>query len=115
MRDAELGRPSYETSMRLAAGMTAEARERGLDTIAFAQFSPDGRRFYMADTPDPSSPVARTAVGDVAQVLQQSVADSSQRVVQLDQAQAVAQSLVPLTQRQVQDQAAAMTQGPRLV
>ena len=110
-RDVELGRTSDETSVRLAAGMTADARARGFETIAFAQFSPDGRQFYMADTPDPASPWARTAVGDVGQAVQQSVADSSQRVAQLDQAQIMAQRPAQLAQQQTQDQG----QGPRLV
>lgn len=111
-RDAELGRTPDDASIRLAAGMTAEARARGLEAIAFAQFSPDGRRFYMADTPDPASPSARIAVGDVGQSLQQSVADSSQRVAQLDQAQMQAQQLAAQTQQQGREQGA--PQGPRL-
>lgn len=111
-RDAELGRTPDDASIRLAAGMTAEARARGLEAIAFAQFSPDGRRFYMADTPDPASPSARIAVGDVGQSLQQSVADSSQRVAQLDQAQMQAQQVDAQTQQQGREQGA--PQGPRL-
>lgn len=114
-RDAELGRTPDDASVRLAAGMTAEARARGLESIAFAQFSPDGRRFYMADTADPASPLARTAVGDVGQGLQQSVADSSQRVAQLDQAQAMTQQLAAQTQQQEQAQGGPVIQGPRLV
>lgn len=111
-RDAELGRTPDDASIRLAAGMTAEARARGLEAIAFAQFSPDGRRFYLADTPDPASPAARIAVGDVGQGLQQSVADSSQRVAQLDQAQMQTQQLAAQTQQQGREQGA--PQGPRL-
>lgn len=114
-RDAEMGRTSDETSLRLAAGMTADARARGIETIAFAQFSPDGRKFYMADTPDPSLPWAKTAVGDVAQALQQSVGDSTQRVAQLDQAQSAAQQLAQRTQQQSQEQNGPVIQGPKLV
>lgn len=114
-RDGELGRTSDDTSVRLAAGMTAEARARGLETIEFARFSPDGRRFYMADTPDPASPWARTAVGDVGTSLQQSVADSSLRVARIDEAQAMAQSLASPVQQQTQDSTGQVAQGPRLV
>ncbi|MGN6151765.1 MAG: XVIPCD domain-containing protein [Lysobacteraceae bacterium] len=115
-RDAELGRTPDGASVRLAASMTAEARGRGLESIAFAQFSQDGSRFYMADTADPASPLARTAVGDVGQGLQQSVADSSRQVAQIDQAQAqtMAQSLAA-QQTQAQAQAGPVIQGPRLV
>ena len=113
-RDAELGRASDDASVQLAAGMTAEARARGLETIAFAQFSPDGRRFYMADTQDPSSPLARTAVGDVGQGLQQSLADSTRQVAQLDQTQAMTQRLAQPVQQQTQDQGGPVIQGPRL-
>lgn len=115
VRDAELGRATDDVGVRLAAGMTAEARARGLETIAFAQFSPDGRRFFMADTPDPSQPWARTAVGDVAQGLQQSLVDSTRRVAELDQTQIVAQQRAQPTPQQTQEQGGAVTQGARLV
>jgi hypothetical protein len=113
-RDAELGRGSDDTSLQLAAGMTADARARGLETIAFAQFSPDGRQFYMADTSDPSSPLARTAVGDVGLGLQQSISDSTQRIAQLDQAQAIAQQRSQPAERQAMNQDAPVFQGPKL-
>jgi hypothetical protein len=112
-RDAELGRTPDEASVRLAAGMTAGARERGLETIAFAQFSPDGQRFYMANTSDPSSPWAKTAVGDVGQALQQSVAYSTLQVAQLDQ-QAMTQQLAQSAQQQTLGQGGPVMQGPRL-
>ncbi len=115
VRDVELGRASDDASVQLAAGMTAEARARGLKTIEFAQFSPDGRQFHMADTPDPSLPWARTAVGDVAQCLQYSVAESSQRVAQLDQAQSMAQQLATPAQEQTRDQGGPVVHGLRLV
>lgn len=115
MRDAELGRTSDDASTRLAAGMTAEARERGLQTIAFAQFSPDGQRFYMADTRDPASPTARTAVGDVGQALQLSLADSTERVAQLDRTQDMAQRIAQPVQQQTVDQGGQVSQGARLV
>jgi hypothetical protein len=114
-RDAELGRGSDDTSARLAAGMTADARARGLETIAFAQFSPDGQKFYMADTANPSAPWARTAVGDVGPALQQSVVDSSQRVAQIDLAQAQAKQQAQPTQQQNIEQSGPVIQGPRLV
>jgi hypothetical protein len=69
----------------------------------------------MADTPDPSSPSARTAVGDVGTSLQHSVADSSLRVARIDEAQAMAQSHASPAQQQNQDLAGQTVQGPRLV
>ncbi|MEQ1512807.1 MAG: XVIPCD domain-containing protein [Lysobacteraceae bacterium] len=115
MRDAELGRASDDASVRLAAGMTAAARERGLETIAFAQFSPDGQRFYISDMRDPTSPTARTVVGDVGQALQLSVADSTQRVAQLDRTQDMAQRIGQPAQQQTVDQGGQVNQGARLV
>jgi Protein of unknown function (DUF2974) len=114
-KDTELGRGSDDTTMRLAAGVTAEARARGLDTIAFAQFSEDGRRFLMADTRDPSLPWARTAVGDVGQALQQNVGDSTQRIAQLDQAQELARQQSQPTEQQDLKQSGPVIHGPRLV
>lgn len=114
-KDTELGRGSDDTTLRLAAGVTAEARARGLDTIAFAQFSEDGRRFLMADTRDPSLPWARTAVGDVGQALQQNISDSTQRIEQLDQAQALTRQQSQPTEQQDLKQSGPVIQGPKLV
>lgn len=80
----ESGHLSADDRTRLAAAITAEARANGLDTIAFAQPSPDGRRLYLADTADPTAPWARTAVVDIEQAQRQTLADSTHRVEQTD-------------------------------
>jgi putative chitinase len=112
-RDANIGRAPDQLSTQLAGGLTATARERGLQEVGFAQFSPDGNRVYMTDTRDPSAPWAKTAVGDVAQSVHQPLAESSERVAQANQAQAQEQSL--MTQQQTQQQGGPVIQGPRMV
>ncbi len=79
-RDAALGREPDQTSRQLAAGLVADARGAGLQSIGFAQFSPDGSRVYMTDTRDPSSPLARTAIGDVAQAVERPLEESQAHV-----------------------------------
>ncbi len=112
-RDAAIGRTPDQLSTQLAGGLTATARERGLQEVGFAQFSPDGNRVYMTDTRDPSTPWARTAVGEVAQSVHQPLVESSERVAQINQAQAQEQSLT--TQQQTQQQNGPVIQGPRMV
>ncbi len=79
-RDAAMGREPDQASRQLAAGLVADARDAGLQSIGFAQFSPDGSRVYMTDTRDPSSPLARTAIGDVAQAVQRPLEESQAHV-----------------------------------
>lgn len=87
-RDAALGRPSDRLSAQLSGGLTADARERGLEQIGYAQFSADGSRVYMADSQAPSAPWARKAVGDVGQALQRTLSESSEQVAELNRGQA---------------------------
>jgi hypothetical protein len=94
-RDAQMGRQPDEISRQLAAGLVEKARERGLDTIGAARFTPDGTKVGMTDTADLSSPWAKTAVGDVGQLAGQRLSQSSDNVADINQKQALAQSLQP--------------------
>lgn len=89
-----------EDRTRLAAAITAEARANGMDTIAFAQMSPDGRHLYLANTADPTAPWARTAVVDIEQARQQNLDDSTRRVAQVDEVGLAMRREVEATQRE---------------
>lgn len=105
-RDAAVGRTPDALSTQLAGALTADARARGLDSIGFAQFSPDGSRVFMSDARDPASPQARMAVTDVAQAVNRPLADSSERVAALDR-EAVQQAPAPSPQLDAQPSRAA--------
>ena len=111
-RDRTLGREPDDFSRQLAGGLTAEARERGLQQIGFAAFTPDGRTVAMTDTPDPTAPWARTAVGAAADLAGQPLAQSSEQVSRLAQQQAVEQTMQAPSQQQGIE---AVQRGPRLV
>lgn len=110
-RDRTLGREPDDFSRQLAGGLTAEARARGLQQIGFATFTPDGRTVAMTDTPDPTAPWARTAVGAAADLAAQPLAQSSEQVSRLAQQQAVEQSTQAPSQQQGVE---AVQRGPRL-
>lgn len=112
-KDDALGRPSDVASQQLAAGLTAQARERGLTEIGFAQFSQDDTKVAMTDTQDPSLPWAKTAVGDVGQLVGQTMRQSSERIEKVDQQLALSQSQAMQTQG-VQEQEGPMIRGPRI-
>lgn len=78
------------------------ARERGLDAIGAARFTPDGTKVGMTDTADLSSPWAKTAVGDVGQLTGQTLAKSSESVAAINQQQTLERSLKPPMQTQFQ-------------
>lgn len=92
-RDKQLGREPDEISRQLAGGLVEKARERGLDTIGAAKFTPDGTKVGMTDTADLSAPWAKTAVGDVGQLTGQKLSQSSEKVAAINQQQALEQSL----------------------
>lgn len=94
-RDKEHGREPDEFSRQLAGGLVDKARERGLETIGAAKFTPDGTRVGMTDTAELSTPWAKTAVGDVGQLVGQKLSQSSENVAAINQQQALAQSLKP--------------------
>lgn len=114
-RDKEHGREPDEFSRQLAGGLVEKARERGLDTIGAARFTPDGTKVGMTDTADLSSPWAKTAVGDVGQLVGQKLSQSSENVAAINQQQALKQSLKPAQPAQAMDGPEAPTpKGPRL-
>ena len=98
-RDQELGRTPDMLSKQLAAGLTEQAVARGLTSIGFARFSDDGRTVGMTDTLSPSAEWAKTAVGNVGELvakpLDQSSEGAAQRHQQLEwsKAQSLAQSI----------------------
>jgi predicted ABC-type ATPase len=94
-RDKELGRDPDEVSRQLAGGLVEKARERGLETIGAAKFTPDGTKVGMTDTADLSAPWAKTAVGDVRELAGQKLSQSSDNVAAINQQQALQQSLQP--------------------
>ena len=115
-RDKQLGREPDEISRQLAGGLVEKARERGLDTIGAAKFTPDGTKIGMTDTADLSATWARTAVGDVGQLAEQKLSQSSENVAAINQQQALEQSFKPPAPTQGMDGPdGPATKGPRLV
>lgn len=115
-RDKQLGREPDEISRQLAGGLVEKARERGLDTIGAAKFTPDGTKVGMTDTSDLSAPWAKTAVGDVGQLAGQKLSQSSENVAAINQQQALEQSLKPPAPTQGMDGPdGPAPKGPRLV
>lgn len=100
--DQQRGRAPHPASARIAAGLTVDACDRGLERIGFAQLSADGSRMYMTDTANPSSELARTAVGDVTRAAQQSIDNSTEKVTAIDRA--LAQQRELSAQQQTQSQ-----------
>lgn len=115
-RDKQLGREPDEISRQLAGGLVEKARERGLDTIGAAKFTPDGTKVGITDTADLSASWAKTAVGDVGQLAGQKLSQSSESVAAINQQVALEQSLKPPTQTQSMQWPEDPTpKGPRLV
>ena len=115
-RDKALGREPDEISRQLTGGLVEKARERGLDTIGAAKFTPDGTKVGMTDTADLSAPWAKTAVGDVGQLAGQKLSQSSENVAAINQQQALEQSLKPSAPTQGMDGPdGPAPKGPKLV
>jgi hypothetical protein len=91
-RDRALGREPDEISRQLAGGLVEQARARGLQTIGAATFMAEGSRVAMTDTADLSAPWARTAVGEVGQLVGKPLSHSSDAVAAINQQQALEQS-----------------------
>ena len=85
--DRKRGREPDDASERLAAGLTVDAKARGLQSVGFFQMSSDGTRAYMADTTDPSAPWAKTAAGDIATAVRQDLQASSDKMAEINQKQ----------------------------
>ena len=115
-RDGQLGREPDDISRQLAGGLVEKARERGLDTIGAAKFTPDGTKVGMTDTADLSAPWAKTAVGYVGELAGQTLSQSSENVAAINQQTALEQSLKPTPPTQGVDGPQEPTpKGPRLV
>ncbi|MBL8262276.1 MAG: hypothetical protein JNM58_07620 [Xanthomonadaceae bacterium] len=84
-RDRELGRTPDSLSSQLAGGLTEQALARGLTSIGSAKFFEDGRLVGMTDTVNPSAEWARTAVGNVGELVGKPLVKSSEGVGQLNQ------------------------------
>jgi hypothetical protein len=102
-RDRGQDRVSDDVSLQLAGGLTAQARARGLDAIGYAAFTPDGTKVAMTNTTDPSAPWARTAVGQVGELVGQSLAQSSEQVATLNRQQSLMQPAQDLGMQQQQE------------
>jgi hypothetical protein len=81
-RDQEFGRTPDMLSKQLAAGLTEQAVARGLTSIGFASFSDDGRTVGMTDTVSPSAEWAKTAVGNVGELVAKPLDQSSEGAAQ---------------------------------
>jgi hypothetical protein len=109
-------RPDETVAKQVAGGLVEEARRRGLDTIGAAKFTPDGTKVGMTDTSDLSAPWAKTAAGDVGQLAEQKLSQSSENVATINQQQALEQSLKPPSQTQsMQGPDDPAPKGPRMV
>lgn len=98
-REDQMNLPRSQVSVEVAGGLTEIASRRGLGQIGFAQFTPDGRAVAMTDTPDPTSPWARTAVAQVGGLVGQSLAQSTENVDRINRQQALeAPTQAPPTQ-----------------
>jgi hypothetical protein len=96
-RDRDLGREPGEISRQLAGGLVEQARARGLQTIGAATFMAEGSRVAMTDTADLSAPWARTAIGEVGQLVGRPLSHSSDAVAAINQQQALEQAPKPPT------------------
>jgi hypothetical protein len=88
-REEQMNLPRSQVSVEVAGGLTEAACRRGLSQVGFAQFTPDGRAVAMTDTPDPTSPWARTAVAQVGGLVGQSLEQSSENVDRINRQQAL--------------------------
>jgi putative chitinase len=117
-RGASLGLTASSRDEDLAAGLTAEARQRGLTAVGFAQFTPEGNRVAMTDTPNPYAEWARTATGDVPRLANQPMEESSRQVAEANRAQGLRQDAPSqqqtLDQNQTQGQNNPTIRGPSL-
>lgn len=98
--DRKRGREPDALSEQVAAGLTVDAKTRGLNKVGFLQFSADGSKAYMTDTRDPSSEFARTAAGDVGQAAQQPIAASTGKAADINQSLGLNSQQTLLAQQQ---------------
>ncbi|HEY1136347.1 MAG TPA: peptidoglycan-binding protein [Xanthomonadaceae bacterium] len=111
-RDREIGRTSDDLSKQLAGGLTEQALARGLTHIGSARFSEDGRTVGMTDTANPSAEWARTAVGNVGDLVGKHLARSSEGAAQLNQHIQLSQTQNLAQSAQTQDDSS--LRGPKM-
>lgn len=81
---------------RVAAALAAECKGAGLERIERVMLWSDGARAFAVDQADPRAPWTRHANVDLAQAAQQPVAESNQRLAQLnDRSDAARQATAP--------------------
>ena len=101
-RDDQLGRPHDQSSVQLAGALTEQALARGLTTIGAAKFTDDGTKVGMTNTTDMEAPWAKTAVGNVGELVNRPLTQSSEGATtlsqQMQQTQAQTQTQTPPTQ-----------------
>lgn len=114
-RDDKLGRPHDQTSAQLAGALTEQALSRGLTTIGAAKFTDDGTKVGMTNTADLDSPWAKTAAGNVAELVNRPLSQSSESASVLSQQIAAQQATLAQTQAQTSPSLDDSTpKGPRL-
>lgn len=84
-RDDKLGRPRDQCSVQLAGGLTEQALARGLTTIGAAKFTDDGTKEGMTNTTHLAAPWAKTAVGNVGELVNRPLAQSSEGAIKHSQ------------------------------
>ncbi len=97
-RDNKLGRPHDQTSVQLTGALTEQALARGLTTIGAAKFTDDGTKMGMTNTTDMEAPWAKTAVGNVGELVNRPLVQSSEGATKLNQH--IEQTLMAQTQTQ---------------
>lgn len=82
--DCPRGDDPHGHDERVAAALTTQCKAAGLERIERVALTPDGVRAFAVDQNDPHAPWARHAHVDLAQAAQQPVAESNQRLAQLN-------------------------------
>ena len=77
-RDDKLGRPHGQCSVQLTGRLTERALARGLTTIGAAKLTDAGTKFGMTNTTDLGAPWAKTAAGNVGELVNRPLAQSSE-------------------------------------
>lgn len=91
-RDDKLGKPHDQSSVQLAGALTEQALARGLTTIGAAKFTDDGTKVGMTNTADLDAPWAKTAAGNVADLVNRPLSQSSENAATLNQQIALQQA-----------------------
>jgi hypothetical protein len=101
-RDRALGRSPDEFSKQLASALTEQALARGLTTIGAAKFSDDSKTVGMTDTSNVYAEWAKTAMGNVGELVNRPLAQSSEGAAKLNEQIEQARTLQAQNQTQIQ-------------